>query len=261
MKFGDVMKTLVLKAAALFCFASSLQAATLVQQESVSLTNFLFASAIDDTQPQFGRNIPEFLSRERAISVGAFDTSLGTLTSVAIRTDLAMRNVIRLDGDRDSLFSIVSDGDGLFTQRVTARFGRALGLSGITNAVGLFSNDRTWRPACTTGSSIEPSCPLRIDEINNVSDSMTISAATWNSRIGTAAPRFELNLQVTSQLNDGDELFGSTSIFSGSVRVDYRYTPHQTAVTQQPSAVPLPAGMPLILAGLGTFAWLRRKAA
>lgn len=49
---------------------------------------------------------------------------------------------------------------------------------------------------------------------------------------------------------------GFSSIFASAALTSFSFS---KATTPQPSAVPLPAGMPLLLAALGSFAWIRRR--
>ena len=184
-----------------------------------------------------------------------FDTLLGTLTGVRIEYsgDLIFEYSLRdLSGGPASgigsgsaLFFVDVDGNNLVDS------GEVLAAGGTSNASLSCVADVLGR--CQDSSS--ENLPLGNE---------SFTAAEWDTLTSGAA--FDLKFDYALSADYDSEAFiviGSmeSRVFfengnqAGSVKIFYDYEPDST------TPVPLPAGMPLLLAGIGGFALLRRKRA
>jgi hypothetical protein len=104
------------------------------------------------------------------------------------------------------------------------------------------------------------------DELLQVGEILTFS--TFTSSIGNPAPvLFDSVLFAPNQSGISTSeraVNGSSWLFGSSVgndanfgRAGWTYT--KTAITTDPPVVPLPAGLPLLLAGLGAFGFMARR--
>ena len=100
-----------------------------------------------------------------------------------------------------------------------------------------------------------PGCPTMRTLSRYTFVTSTFTAAEWASMVGNPVlnPVFAIRMRNEAKLIEGEEMRVTTSLFTGSfVRVNYSYTE-----TVTPPKVPLPAGLPLVLLGMGSLAALR----
>lgn len=230
-----------LLAAALSLFGAASHAATMTVKDNAE---FQFEAKLSDSNTGAGiQKVGDASGSTRVfrppLSIDKFDPTLGTLSAINVQwSTRATRGLFSVGlSCRDSGLIDQSCEDESSSQTNTSSIeidlpGDGAGLRAGASSQSYSVAQAAFSEFVGTGSI---NVPWAITFFHSIS-------GTCDPNLGTIITRCDLS---------GGGFFR----FTANITVDYEYDP----ISTPPNVVPLPAGLPLLLAGLGSLAYLRRR--